>query len=413
MNVAPCAQKRICAVVPPNLLRGLDREKLSSLLAAIDSAGLCAAELWGTDSFLGESLTVRSAIDPWEQLRALRDGVKNTRLRLTLRGQSLLGRGIYADDVVEYLVARTAENGIGAIRVYDALNDPRNIETVMRAAKKYDLDLEAAMVYTTGPACSAAFYAGYASLLEGAGADRVCILDPEQKLDTQTLSELTSVVGGAISIPLVIGAGDMQCLSPRDILANDRVAGVDIDLCGIPAPIGRELLGGAWDEIKKALPLANKAAPTDGYSIPPDDYIERARHEAGWPTMAAPLDELIIERAAALYHSNGDAATPELSAGYRALVSGLYGRLPMPPSPDVMSALGGNASMVLTRPADLLEPELDTLRTEIAPYLEQAEDILTYAMAGDAAVAFFEHRKCERYGIDELNSVPSCGIHII
>lgn len=413
MKVAPNAQKRICAVASLNILRGLDREQLWALLGAIDSAGLWAAELWGADNFLAGSLTERTSIDPWEQLRALREGIKNTRLRLTLRGQSLLGCGIYADDVAEYLVARAAENGIGAIRVYDALNDPRNIETVMRAAKKYDLDLEAAMVYTTGPAGSVAFYSGYASLLEGAGADRVCILDPEQNLDTKTLCELTSAVGGAISIPLVIGAGQMQCIPLRDILANDHVAGCDIDLCGMPDPIGHELLGDAWDEIKKALPLTNKSDSAEGRSYIPPEYIERARRDAGWPTMAAPLDKLIIERAAALYRNEDDGVAPELSAGYRALVSGLYGRLPMPPSPDVMSALGGNASMVLTRPADLLEPELDTLRTEIAPYLEQAEDILTYAMAGDAAVAFFEHRKCERYGLDELHSVPSRGVHII
>lgn len=400
--------KRICAAVPPRIIGGIDKNRLSKLLNALDKAELYAIDLWGAESFSADLLTSRSAQDPWELLRMLRDGVKSTRLRLTLRGQSLLGSGVYADDVVEYLVARAAENGVGIIRVYDALNDPRNIETVVRAAKKYDLELDAAMIYTSSPAGSVAFYAGYASLLEGMGVDGVSIIDPEDKLDLNILKEIDAAIKASVSIPLTLGNVCRELIRPVDVLLSNVVSGMDIDLSldmidGAPA-----CLGTACDIVKNVISKDSGRSCFDGI-LP--QYIERARSEAGWPTMAAPIADIIYERAALL--ASGDAESHPLAAGYRALVSGLYGRLPMPPAPEIMAALGGNASMILNRPADLLEPELDTLRPEIAPYLEQAEDILTYAMAGDAAISFFEHRKCARYGIDEANAVPALGVHII
>lgn len=409
MNGGSNAPKRFCATLSPGQAERLGKTPLAQLLAAIDKAGLYAIEFWGAENFSADLLTLRGTQDPWERLRALRDGVKNTRLRLTLRGQSLLGNGVYADDVVEYLVARAAENGVGIIRVYDALNDPRNIETVVKSAKKYDLELDAAMVYTAGPASSTAFYAGYASLLEGMGADIISIIDPERNLDLKTLRELSASVGSIVSIPLMLGECNHELISLGDVLSEDHVFGMDIDLSDCELIGACKIFGSAWNSVKSMLPQSKVALRTD--DIPPE-YIERARCEAGWPTMAAPIADIIYDRAVSLYRY-GNAESHVFSPSYRALVSGFYGRLPMPPSPEIMAALGVNASMILTRPADLLDPELDTLRTEIAPYLEQAEDILTYAMSGDAAISFFEHRKCVRYGIDEINSVPMLGVHII
>ena len=188
----------VSGIIPPAALHCIDPLKLVGVLDILDSVGFDSVDVWGADDF-GVCLE-KYGSDPWDRLRTIRKAVKKTRLRLLLGGQSLLGCGVYADDVVDYFVERAVDNGIDVIRAYDALNDPRNLESA--AAGRFGIEFEGAIVYAESPAHSVSFFAGYASLLEQMGANAICILDPEHLLGADTAAALFAAVQKSVSIPV-------------------------------------------------------------------------------------------------------------------------------------------------------------------------------------------------------------------
>ena len=166
----------VSGIIPPAALHCIDPLKLVGVLDILDSVGFDSVDVWGADDF-GVCLE-KYGSDPWDRLRTIRKAVKKTRLRLLLGGQSLLGCGVYADDVVDYFVERAVDNGIDVIRAYDALNDPRNLESVAAAAGRFGIEFEGAIVYAESPAHSVSFFAGYASLLEQMEQMRFAFLIP-------------------------------------------------------------------------------------------------------------------------------------------------------------------------------------------------------------------------------------------
>ncbi len=403
---------KVAGMLGSHALYSIPPAEFPGFLALLDRAGFDSLELWGADDFAG--CLDEFMNDPWERLRLIRGNIENTALRLTVSGQCLLGSGIYADDVTEYFVARAIENGIETIRAYDALNDPRNLETVAASVKKRGGRFEGAMIAAKDPAHSVGFFAGYAALLEKLGADSVGLIDLYGVLTPGDIAELVSAVKKSASVPVSVECRDRECLTAAVGAGADEIscrisssnAAYVGNLTGeINAGLSSTVLGRL-----KAYPC-NEAETAGADDDACGEMLQRVRADAGYPPLAAPIDRILLEQAEVNLGPAG--MYGYMTPGFCALIRGMYGRTPMPPAADVTSALGGNAPMLLARPADMLSPELDTLRAETARYLEQADDILTYAIAGDDAVRFFEYRKAKEYKLDAPNADARFGVHII
>ena len=399
----------VSGIIPPAALHCIDPLKLVGVLDILDSVGFDSVDVWGADDF-GVCLE-KYGSDPWDRLRTIRKAVKKTRLRLLLGGQSLLGCGVYADDVVDYFVERAVDNGIDVIRAYDALNDPRNLESVAAAAGRFGIEFEGAIVYAESPAHSVSFFAGYASLLEQMGANAICILDPEHLLGADTAAALFAAVQKSVSIPV-----RASLLSDSGLHA-ELDAKIDAFDCLITSEIPYKAIkaAGAHVSERKISELSRLLRKSVDVNEKKDsEYIVevwRVRDDAGHPPMIPPVSYVITAQAEANLRCGERYKTvlPE----FKALVRGMYGRAPMPVAEDILSRVVKNAPVLLKRPADMLAPELDRLHVSVYRYLEQPEDVLTYAIAGDYAVDFFERRLALKYGIDASHADAKHGIHIV
>jgi len=399
----------VSGIIPPAALHCIDPLKLVGVLDILDSVGFVSVDVWGADDF-GVCLE-KYGSDPWDRLRTIRKAVKKTRLRLLLGGQSLLGCGVYADDVVDYFVERAVDNGIDVIRAYDALNDPRNLESVAAAAGRFGIEFEGAIVYAESPAHSVSFFAGYASLLEQMGANAICILDPEHLLGADTAAALFAAVQKSVSIPV-----RASLLSDSGLHAELDVK-IDAFDCLITSEIPYKAIkaAGAHVSERKISELSRLLRKSVDVNAKKDsEYIVevwRVRDDAGHPPMIPPVSYVITAQAEANLRCGEryKIVLPE----FEALVRGMYGRLPMPAAEDMLSRVVKNAPVLLKRPADMLAPELDRLHVSVYRYLEQPEDVLTYAIAGDYAVDFFERRLALKYGIDASHADAKHGIHIV
>ncbi len=377
----------------PSRIGALSDLKAAERICELDKAGFYALDLWGAEDFsfcLGEYKE-----DPWERLATIRRSLHKTKLQLLLRGQSLLGTRIYPDDVTEYFIARVIDNGVDIIRVYDALNDPRNLETAMRAAKKYGAELQAALVYTVSPAHSVSFFAGYSALLEQMGADSVCIFDPAGMLRRNETVELVGAVKRSVSIPIAVSTvGEHE----NEVYAAAEESGADI----ADRRIGPGLV--SW--------LSNSENKSEKIlSIAVAEETVRVRADAGYPPLAEPI-AAIIKTQAELNIKDGERYRTVLPE-FRALLRGMYGRTPTPIAEAFAAKTVGDSPMVLTRPAASFLPELESFHSNTAQYIERLEDILTYAISGSEAVSFFEYRKAKKYGLDAPHADPKLGVHII
>ena len=399
----------VSGIIPPAALHCIDPLKLVGVLDILDSVGFDSVDVWGADDF-GVCLE-KYGSDPWDRLRTIRKAVKKTRLRLLLGGQSLLGCGVYADDVVDYFVERAVDNGIDVIRAYDALNDPRNLESVAAAAGRFGIEFEGAIVYAESPAHSVSFFAGYASLLEQMGANAICILDPEHLLGADTAAALFAAVQKSVSIPV---RASLLSDSGRHAELDAKIDAFD---CLITSEIPYKAIkaAGAHVSERKISELSRLLRKSVDVNAKKDsEYIVevwRVRDDAGHPPMIPPVSYVITAQAEANLRCGEryKIVLPE----FEALVRGMYGRLPMPAAEDMLSRVVKNAPVLLKRPADMLAPELDRLHVSVYRYLEQPEDVLTYAIAGDYAVDFFERRLALKYGIDASHADAKHGIHIV
>lgn len=326
---------------------------------AVDISAICFSDL---------------SYDPWETLRAIRNRIKKTKLMLCVRGQCLLGRRHYSDDVVDLFVAKAVENGIGILRIYDALNDPRNLETPIKSAKKYGAHAEAAMIYTESPVHSLSLFAGYAAQLASMGADSLCICGVSNEF---TCRELVSSVKEAVSIPISVSA------------QTEEIAAIALDAGADKADIYYNV----------------------AYSDEQFTEMGNIRADAGFAPLASPISDIIAEQAE-LNLASGE-KYENVTDSFKLLVRGGYGRTPAPIAQDFVNKICGNEPLILVRPADMLEPELDMLRERVSGWLEQEEDILTYALFDDEAVCFFENRKAKKYFLDLPHAKAEKGIHTV
>ena len=427
------------------------RMRLEDMLPAcelLDNMGYWSLECWGGATFDACMRFLNE--DPWERLRALRKAMPKTKLQMLLRGQNILGYKHYADDVVEEFCKKSIENGIDVVRIFDALNDPRNMAAAMKYTKEYGGICEAAISYTVSTVHNEDYFVKLAVKLQEMGADVICIKDMANLLLPYDAYSLVKKLKENIDVPIHLhthnttGTGDMTNLMAA-------TAGVDIVDCalsplanGTSQPATEALVatlkgterdtGLDLEQLSKAAAHFRKVAnrlKADGildpkvlnvdtntllYQVPggmlsnlisqlkqanaEDKYydvlaeIPRVRKDFGYPPLVTPTSQIVGSQAV-LNVVSGERYKmfPKESKG---LLRGEYGALPAPVNEEVRKKAIGDEEIITCRPADLLEPELEKYREEIKDHMEKEEDVLSYALFPQVAMKFFEAREAAK-----------------
>lgn len=438
-------------------------DEMLPVLPLMDKVGYHSVECWGGATF--DSCLRFLNEDPWERLRTLRKELPNTKLQMLFRGQNMLGYRHYADDVVEYFVQKSVSNGIDIIRIFDALNDIRNLETAIKAAKKEGTHTQVAISYTLGDVFTTDYYVNYAKQIENAGADSICIKDMAALLTPYETEKLVKALKAAVKIPIQLHTHYTSGLASMCLLKGIE-AGVDvIDTAMSPLALGTShaptesmvaaLQGTEYDtgldlvlltEIREHFMKLRKKYIDSGlldpkmlavdanaliYQVPggmlsnllsqlkqagKEDQLEevlkevpRVRKDAGYPPLVTPSSQIVGTQA--VFNVIMGERYKMVTKEFKGIVRGEYGRTPVPIDPEFRKRIIGDESPIDCRPADLLEPELEKLKKECAEWTEQEEDVLSYAQFGQVAVKFFEDRRNKKYGIDGKHSDKEKMIH--
>ena len=440
-------------------------EEMLPILSALDKIGYHSLEAWGGATF--DSCLRFLNEDPWERLRKIRAEVKNTKLQMLFRGQNILGYRHYSDDVVEYFVQKSIANGIDILRIFDALNDARNLETAIKATKKEGGHVQAAISYTTGPVYTLEYFTNYAKTLENMGADSICIKDMAGLLKPYDAYDLVKALKETVNLPIQVHTHYTSGLASMTLLKSIEAGADIVDTAISPMALGTSqpptealvatLAGTEYDtgikleqldEITKYfMPIREKYLASGLldpkmlkvdvnaliYQVPggmlsnlvsqlkqagkSDKLLEvleevpRVRADAGYPPLVTPSSQIVGTQA--VFNVIGGERYKMVTKEFKGIVQGQYGKTPMEIDPDFAKKIIGDAERITARPADAIAPELDVLREKIKPYMEQDEDVLSYALFEQVALKFFEYRKAKKYGIDADNADAAKGIHIV
>ncbi len=440
-------------------------EEMLPIIEKLDKIGYHSLEAWGGATF--DSCLRFLDEDPWERLRKIRAAAKNTKLQMLFRGQNMLGYRHYADDVVEYFVQKSVANGIDIIRIFDALNDPRNLKTAVEATKKEGGHVQAAISYTTGPVFDNGYFVNFAKTLESMGADSICVKDMAGLLTPYAAYDLVKALKENVSLPIQLHTHYTSGLASMTILKAVE-AGVDVvDTAISPMAMGTSqaptesivasLSGTGYDtgldlrkldEISRYFSDIRKKYDESGlisssvtkvdvnallYQVPGGmlsnlvsqlknagksellnevlNEVPRVRADAGYVPLVTPTSQ-IVGIQAVLNVLTGE-RYKQVSKEFKGILAGDYGKTPAPIDPEFAKKLLGDTEIKTCRPADFLLPELDTLREKCKLYMEQEEDLLSYAMFENVAMKFFEKRRALKYGIDMKSSDAKAKIHIV
>lgn len=428
-------------------------EEMLPILEALDAVGYNALEAWGGATFdaclrfLGE--------DPWDRLRTIRDHVKNTKLQMLFRGQNILGYRHYADDVVEYFVQKSIANGIDIIRIFDALNDPRNLKTAIDATKKEKGHVQVAFSYTTSPVHNNEYFAALAKQFEEMGADSICIKDMSGLLKPYDAYDLVKELKSSVKVPIELhthytaGLASMTTLkaieagvdiidtaiSPLAMgtsqpptepivaalagteydtgldleklnvvssyfsgirekwlesgLINPKVLKVDVNALRYQVP------GGMLSNLVSQLKQAGKLDKLDEVLA----EVPRVRADAGYPPLVTPTSQIVGTQA--VFNVISGERYKIVTKEFKGIVHGDYGKTPAPISDKFKKQILGDEKPITCRPADLIKPQLDNFRKEAAQYIQQDEDVLTYALFPQVATDFFKYRQAQQTKVDE------------
>ena len=431
-------------------------DEMLPVLEQLDDIGYYSLEAWGGATF--DSCLRFLNEDPWERLRVLKSHLKKTPIQMLLRGQNLLGYRHYADDLVEKFVEKSIENGVGVVRVFDALNDPRNLETSMKAIKKYGGVCEATICYTTGPVYTKEYFVKLGKQLEDMGADNICLKDMANLLlpfDTYELvkalkEELRPETKLHLHTHNTTGTGDMVYLMA--ILAGVDIVDTALSPLGNgtsqPAtePLVATLKGTGYDtgiQIEKLLPIVShfkkveKRLKDDGiltdkvkgidvntliYQVPggmlsnlinqlkkagkEDELMEclaevpNVRKDCGYPPLVTPSSQIVGTQAVlnVIMGERYKMVTKET----KDLFAGKYGKLPMSINEEVAKKVLGNIQRIDYRPADDMKPEYEETKKKLVEmgYYEKEEDVLSYAVFEQVAENFFKWREAQKKGVD-------------
>lgn len=427
-------------------------EEMLPILPLLDKIGFHSLECWGGATF--DACLRFLDEDPWERLRIIRDKCKNTKLQMLFRGQNMLGYRHYADDVVEYFVQKSVANGIDIIRIFDALNDIRNLQTAINAAKKEKAHAQVAISYTTGPVFDLEYYKNYAKQIEEAGADSICIKDMAGLLTPYFTFELVKAIKQTVKIPVQLHSHYTSGLASMVMLKGIEAGADVIDTAMSPLALGTShpatesmvaALKGteydtgldlvALDEIAKYVTtlrekylksglLNPKLLSSDAkaliYQVPggmlsnlvsqlksagKEDKLSevlaevpKVRADCGFPPLVTPTSQIVGTQA--VFNVILGERYKTVTKEFKGIVRGEYGKTPVEIDPEFRKKIIGDEQPITCRPADLLKPELEKLREEAKPFTEQEEDVLSYAQFGAVAEKFFERRRNRRYGVD-------------
>ncbi|HIW55229.1 MAG TPA: oxaloacetate decarboxylase subunit alpha [Candidatus Ruthenibacterium merdigallinarum] len=427
-------------------------EEMLPILPAMDEVGYFSLECWGGATF--DACIRFLDEDPWDRLRTIRKLCPKTKLQMLCRGQNMLGYRPYADDAVEYFVQKSVANGIDILRIFDALNDPRNLETAIRASKKENAHVQACISYTLSPVHNNEYFAHYAKTLEDMGADSICIKDMAGLLKPFAAQELVAALKKELHIPVDIHSHYTSGLASMSIIKGIEAGADIIDTVISPLALGTShmpteslvaaLQGTEYDtglDLKKldvvrahfaklrekylasgqlSPKMLGVNANTLLYQVPggmlsnllkqlkdagKEDQLDavlaevpRVREDAGYPPLVTPTSQIVGTQA--VFNVILGERYKMVTKEFKGLVHGDYGRTPAPISEEFTKKILGDEKPITCRFADTLEPEMDKLRAEAAKWVQQEEDVLTYAMFPQVAPKFFEKRALKAAGVD-------------
>lgn len=427
-------------------------DEILPIVEKLDQVGYHSLEAWGGATF--DSCLRFLNEDPWERLRKIKDKAKKTPLQMLFRGQNILGYRHYADDIVEYFVQKSIANGIDILRIFDALNDVRNLECAIKACQKEKGHVQATVCYTISPVHNIESFTKLAKQLEEMGADSICIKDMAGLLLPYTAYDLVKAMKETVKIPIQLhthytsGEASMVYLKAIE-------AGVDVIDCAMSPmamgasqpptePMVAALQGTPYDtgyDLDKLVEICEYFKPlrekyissglmntkvmgvdvnTLKYQVPGgmlsnlvsqlkqqgredafDEVLKevpRVRADMGYPPLVTPSSQ-IVGTQAVLNVLMGE-RYKMISKETKGIVRGEYGKCPVDISEEIVQKIIGDEERITCRPADLLKPELENMKKECAEWIRQDEDVLSYALFGQVAVNYFKHREAELDKVD-------------
>ena len=431
-------------------------EQMLPIIDKMDQVGYHSVECWGGATFDASLRFLHE--DPWERLRKLRDGFKHTKLQMLFRGQNILGYSPHADDVVEYFVQKSIANGIDIIRIFDCLNDLRNLETAVKAANKEKGHAQVALSYTLGDAYTLDYWKDMAKRIEDMGADSICIKDMAGLLVPVKATELVQALKEGTKLPIQLhthytsGVASMTymkaveagcdiidtAMSPLSMGTSQPATevmakafegtpydpGFDQNLLAEIADYFRPLRE-QWLESGLLSPkVMGVNIKTLLYQVPGGmlsnlvsqlkemkaedkfdavlEEVPRVRKDFGEPPLVTPSSQ-IVGTQAVLNVVMGE-RYKMLTKESKDLLAGKYGQTVKPMNPEVQKKALDSLGMkepITYRPADDIEPQLPKLEKEMAQYKQQDEDVLSYALFPQVATDFFKYREAQQKKVDE------------
>ena len=427
-------------------------EQMLPIVDKMDKIGYHAVECWGGATFDASLRFLKE--DPWERLRKLRDGFKNTKLQMLFRGQNILGYNHYADDVVEYFVQKSIANGIDIIRIFDCLNDLRNLETAVKAANKENGHAQIALSYTLGDAYTLDYWKDMAKRIEDMGAKSLCIKDMAGLLVPAKATELVQALKESVEIPIDLhthytsGVASMTYMKAVEAGCDIIDTAISPFSMGTSQPATEVMVeafkGTEYDtglDQTKLAEIADYFRPmredalksglmntkvlgvniqTLRYQVPggmlsnlvsqlkemgqEDKYeqvleeVPRVRKDFGEPPLVTPSSQ-IVGTQAVLNVVSGE-RYKMVTKESKKLLSGQFGQTVKPFDPEVQKKCIGDEKPITCRPADLIKPQLADIEKEMAQYKQQDEDVLSYALFPQVATEFFKYREAQQDKVD-------------
>ena len=427
-------------------------EQMLPIVDKMDKIGYHAVECWGGATFDASLRFLKE--DPWERLRKLRDGFKNTKLQMLFRGQNILGYNHYADDVVEYFVQKSIANGIDIIRIFDCLNDLRNLETAVKAANKENGHAQIALSYTLGDAYTLDYWKDMAKRIEDMGAKSLCIKDMAGLLVPAKATELVQALKESVEIPIDLhthytsGVASMTYMKAVEAGCDIIDTAISPFSMGTSQPATEVMVeafkGTEYDtglDQTKLAEIADYFRPmredalksglmntkvlgvniqTLRYQVPggmlsnlvsqlkemgqEDKYeqvleeVPRVRKDFGEPPLVTPSSQ-IVGTQAVLNVVSGE-RYKMVTKESKKLLSGQFGQTVKPFDPEVQKKCIGDEKPITCRPADLIKPQLADIEKEMAQYKQQDEDVLSYALFPQVATEFFKYREAQQNKVD-------------
>ncbi|MCR8744779.1 oxaloacetate decarboxylase subunit alpha [Romboutsia lituseburensis] len=425
----------------------LKTDEIIPILETMDDVGYHALEVWGGATF--DACIRFLNEDPWERLRLIRKHIKKTKLQMLLRGQNLLGYRNYADDTVDKFVELSIKNGIDIIRVFDALNDVRNLEASMNAIKKYNGHCQCAISYTTSEVHTTKYYLDLIKTMENMGADSICIKDMAGVLTPYNAYELVKKIKEMTTLPIELhthctsGIADMIYMKaveagvdiidtaispfsggtsqpPTESLAvtfseMDRNPGLDMEkllkvaehfkpirdkymsegilnpkvLLTDPQTLKYQVPGGMLSNLLSQLKQQNAV---DKYEEVLKE-VPRVRADLGYPPLVTPMSQMVGTQS--LFNVLSGERYKLIPKEIKDYVRGNYGKSPAPISEEIRKKIIGDEEVITVRPADLIKPEFETIKEEASELAKCDEEVLMYALFPQVAPKFLE----EKYAI--------------